>query len=365
MINDYIKGLLLIFAAEMGDKTQILAMTFATQYTIKQVLGGVFAGSFLNHAIAVSIGAYLSQLIPFEKMQIFAGILFVIFALWNLKAEEDEEENNKKYISPMMTVAIAFFIGELGDKTQLAAITLGADATYPFATLLGTVSGMVVTSSLGIFIGLKLGEKIPEFTIKLASSMIFFGFGVFKLYSSLPATFINPLSIVVFLSTIFILTYVLLQPQLEARQKGYISRFRKASIDLYRSKEGINESINKICLTENSCVHCEGKKCIINNLKDMLETEQILDFNGEYQEKFNISDVKFALIKILIFLNHSEQGSKDFELYNDMRTKLEMIIFNRQFDFKNVDDYFQQLKASGYQKTDELIRLYEDEINQV
>ena len=133
MITEFFKSMFLIFMAEMGDKTQILAMAFATQFMIKEVLLGVCLGSLLNHGIAVVLGAYLSHVIPQDAVQIAAGFLFIGFALLSLKAdEEDEEEKAKKDLSPILTVAIAFFIGELGDKTQLTAITLASDATFPF-----------------------------------------------------------------------------------------------------------------------------------------------------------------------------------------------------------------------------------------
>src|SRR5690606_22932798 len=146
--------------AEMGDKTQILAMAFATQYQVKKVLMGVFLGSLLNHGIAVALGSYLSSVIPINTIQIIAGISFVGFALWTLKNDDDDEEegDSKGKFGPVFTVAMAFFIGELGDKTQLTAITLSVDASYPVFILLGTVSGMILTSSLGIYVGSKIGN---------------------------------------------------------------------------------------------------------------------------------------------------------------------------------------------------------------
>jgi putative Ca2+/H+ antiporter (TMEM165/GDT1 family) len=149
MLQEYLKALFLIIMAEMGDKTQILAMAFATRFKVKSVLLGIFAGSFLNHGLAVILGAYLSKFIPVNTIQIIAGFSFIGFALWTLRAEEDdEEENTRENFGPMVTVAIAFFVGELGDKTQLTAITLSSDANYPLFILLGTVSGMVISGAL-------------------------------------------------------------------------------------------------------------------------------------------------------------------------------------------------------------------------
>ena len=99
MLKEFIKAFLLIFAAEMGDKTQIIAMTFATQYKIKEVLLGVLLGVFFNHGIAILLGRYLSKAIPMDWIQLIAGIMFVIFGLIALREEELEDEKNKKSYS--------------------------------------------------------------------------------------------------------------------------------------------------------------------------------------------------------------------------------------------------------------------------
>ena len=173
MLQEFIKSLFLIFMAEMGDKTQILAMAFATQFKIPEVLLGVFIGSLLNHGIAVGVGACISTIIPIRTIQIIAGVLFIGFALWTLAEEEEEENHKRKKFGPVITVAIAFFIGELGDKTQLAAITLSSTANFPIFVLMGTVTGMVFTSTLGIFVGSKIGCKVSKLTMKIISSAVF------------------------------------------------------------------------------------------------------------------------------------------------------------------------------------------------
>ncbi|QXM06851.1 TMEM165/GDT1 family protein [Crassaminicella indica] len=220
MLQEFIRSLFLIFIAEMGDKTQILAMAFATRFKVYQVLLGVFIGSFLNHGIAVALGTYLSKLISINTIQIIAGFLFVGFALWTLKMdEEDEEENKGKNYGPVLTVALAFFIGELGDKTQLTAITLSVDANFPIFVLLGTVSGMVFTSALGIFVGSKIGEKVSEFTMKWVAASIFMFFGIEKLYKTLPEEYLTTVNISIFFIVIIVSIYLLLKPALKARKR--------------------------------------------------------------------------------------------------------------------------------------------------
>lgn len=157
-MTEFLKAFALIFVAEMGDKTQIMAMAFATQYAIKSILSGVFLGSFLNHGIAILLGSLFLTKLPMGLIQLLAGAVFIAFGLQSLNIEGDsDEEKSKAKHGAVLTVAMAFFIGELGDKTQLTAMTLGTESMYPFLTLMGTSLGMVSVSLFGIFIGAKLG----------------------------------------------------------------------------------------------------------------------------------------------------------------------------------------------------------------
>ena len=96
MINEIIRAFMLIFIAEMGDKTQILALAFATRFPVKKVILGIGIGSFLNHGLAVLLGSYLSTLIPINMIQIVAGFAFIGFALWTLKPDEEEDDSDPK-----------------------------------------------------------------------------------------------------------------------------------------------------------------------------------------------------------------------------------------------------------------------------
>ena len=159
MLQELVTSCFLIVAAEMGDKSQILAMTFATKYSIRQVMLGVSIGALLNHGIAVALGSSLPKLISLDLVRIFAGIAFIAFALFSLAHTEDDdlEDTETNRFGPVITVATTFFIGELGDKTQLAAITLSSSAEHPLLVLAGTVSGMIITSAIGIIIGSRMG----------------------------------------------------------------------------------------------------------------------------------------------------------------------------------------------------------------
>jgi putative Ca2+/H+ antiporter (TMEM165/GDT1 family) len=324
MIQEFIKATFLIFMAEMGDKTQILAMAFATRYKVRKVLIGIFIGSLLNHGIAVVLGSYMSKFIPINIIQIVAGVSFIGFALWTLRAEdEEEEEETKGSFGPVLTVAIAFFIGELGDKTQLTAITLSADAQYPLFILMGTVTGMVITGSLGIFIGSKLGNRIPEFTIKIASAAIFMFFGITKLFSTLPKEYLTTVNITGFFAILALCVFLILKPTLEQRKKGKLSTLKQASEELYQYYNQINERIENICLGDNYCGRCQGKNCIIGYTKVMLKniiegSESIPDeginvfensLKKDYSKEELIESLALTVNFILNNINHNKELS--------------------------------------------------------
>jgi Ca2+/H+ antiporter, TMEM165/GDT1 family len=174
-----------VVLAEMGDKTQLLAMAFATKYKAVKVMIGVFIATVLNHALAVAVGNYITR---FESAQVWiqgiASLSFIVFGLWTIRGDKlDGEENRKTKFGAVITVAIAFFIAEMGDKTQLTTIALSAKfPTNPIGVLMGTTAGMLVADAIGIIIGVVMCRRIPERIIKLVSAGVFIFFGFLGTY---------------------------------------------------------------------------------------------------------------------------------------------------------------------------------------
>ncbi len=194
MFHEMVKAACLIFLAEMGDKTQLLAMAFALRFSIGQVLVGVALGAFLNHGLAVMIGAYLGAALPLEVIKLGSAVLFLCFGVWTLFSRTGPEEEEKRMRgNPVLVVALAFFHWRTGgDKTQLTAIALASGSQHAWAVLSGTVLGMVLTSLVGIIVGgAKLGERIPEFALRLISGGVFIGFGLFHLEQSVQSGLID------------------------------------------------------------------------------------------------------------------------------------------------------------------------------
>jgi len=175
----FIASLLFVTLAEMGDKTQLLAMAFATRFPARTVLSAVFVATLLNHALAVAAGRLLTNVIPLDVISLTAALSFILFGLWTIRGDTLEgEDAQRSSFGPFLTVAIAFFLAELGDKTQLATISLAVKYTNPIAVLLGTTAGMVVADGIGIIIGIVLGKRLPDTLIRLVSAGVFIFFGV-------------------------------------------------------------------------------------------------------------------------------------------------------------------------------------------
>ncbi len=209
-MSEIIKALLFVVVAEMGDKTQLLAMAMASKYKVGQVMLGVLVATILNHALAVALGNCLGNVIPMDIIKIVAAVAFLIFGLWTLRGDKlDEEDNKKQKFSPVMTVAIAFFIAEMGDKTQLMTITIAAESTTPIFVLMGTTLGMLVADGIGIIGGAWMAKHIPEKYIKWGAGLVFLFFGTLTLYENIPAGLVNPFTIAIYFLVLIVLIYLI------------------------------------------------------------------------------------------------------------------------------------------------------------
>lgn len=177
-----------VLLAEMGDKTQLLAMAFAVRYSAWKVLLAVFLATLINHALAVLTGHYLTKVIPVDIISFLTALSFIVFGLWTIRGDKLEGEDKKKSrFGPVITVAIAFFFAEMGDKTQLATIALAVEYRNMLSVLIGTTSAMVIADAIGIIIGIVMRKHIPERLVKWISAIIFILFGLLSAYKILSA----------------------------------------------------------------------------------------------------------------------------------------------------------------------------------
>jgi Ca2+/H+ antiporter, TMEM165/GDT1 family len=173
-----------IFVAELGDKSQLMAMTFATRYRTLTVLAGISIATALVHLVSVGAGVWLGAAIPTGPISLIAGIAFLIFGGWTLRGdsltEEEKAKAQRNQRSALFAVGGAFFLAELGDKTMLATITLATQHGW-FGTWIGSTVGMVAADALAIIVGRLLGRRLPEKAIKYGAAALFVIFGVWLL----------------------------------------------------------------------------------------------------------------------------------------------------------------------------------------
>ena len=211
----------LITLAELGDKTQLLALALACRYKAWQVLVGIFVATLAIHLLSTLAGQLVGDIIPRFWLSIATGLLFIGFGVWTLRGEKEEDDDgagNKGRFGPILTVAVAFFLAELGDKTQIMTMTIAADPAAVLRTLgaagpaitdalrslglsaqgltstqtfwgvwMGSTVGMMIADGIAIIVGAVLGKKLPERLITRISGVIFILFGVASLVAAFAA----------------------------------------------------------------------------------------------------------------------------------------------------------------------------------
>ena len=183
-MNAFLLALGVVFLAELGDKSQLMALAFAARYRPLTVLVAVSIATLLVHAGSVLIGRVFAFALPTGVIEVVAGLAFFVFAAWTIRGDQlgeaDEDRAKRGGRWAIVTVGTAFFLAELGDKTMLATITL-ATTQEPIGTWLGSTVGMVAADAIAIAIGAVLGTRLPERAIKVLAALAFVVFGVLLL----------------------------------------------------------------------------------------------------------------------------------------------------------------------------------------
>lgn len=178
-MSAFLLSFVVIFVAELGDKSQLMAMTFATRFRFWTVLAGITAATAVVHLFSVALGAIVGVNLPTNLINIVAGIAFAGFGFWTLRGDkltEDEEQKAARVSRPaFFAVAGAFFLAELGDKTMLATVTLATTEGW-LGVWIGSTIGMVAADALAIGIGAVLGKALPENVIRIGAAVLFFLF---------------------------------------------------------------------------------------------------------------------------------------------------------------------------------------------
>jgi putative Ca2+/H+ antiporter (TMEM165/GDT1 family) len=188
MIEAFLVSFWVIFVAELGDKSQLMALAFATRYRVVPVLVGITIATAVVHLASVAIGAGLGASLDPGPMNLLAGVAFVGFGLWTLRGDSLSTEEKRRAEKPtrhvIWAVGTVFFLAELGDKTMLATITLATNHGV-FGTWVGSTLGMVAADALAIWVGRAMGERLPERAIRIGAAAAFFGFAVWLIVEGL------------------------------------------------------------------------------------------------------------------------------------------------------------------------------------
>jgi len=189
MVTAFLVAFGVVFVAELGDKSQLMVLTLAARYRAVVVLLAITVATAIVHLASVLLGAVVGVALPTHVINVVAGIAFLGFAAWTLRGDElsDEEAakaERERSRSVFLTVGIAFFLAELGDKTMLATITLATDHGL-FGTWIGSTLGMVAADALAIGVGHVMGARLPERVIRIGAAAAFVLFGVLLIIEGL------------------------------------------------------------------------------------------------------------------------------------------------------------------------------------
>jgi len=185
-MESFFAALGLVFVAELGDKTQLVALGFGARHRLAPVLAGVVAAYATTNLLSVVVGGLLGAAFPTRAIGLVGGVLFLGFAVWTLRSggEDDEEVDDAGDRSVFWTVYAAMFVAELGDKTMLATATLAAQGN-PVLVWFGATIGIVLSGTLGVLLGRWFGANLPERVTRIGSAVLFAGFGLVLIATNL------------------------------------------------------------------------------------------------------------------------------------------------------------------------------------
>jgi len=171
--------------AEMGDKTQLLALLLAARFRKPwPIVGGILVATLANHALAGALGAWVTTLLGPQVLRWVLGLSFIAMALWMLvpdKLDSDEVSTTPRW-GVFGTTVVAFFLAEMGDKTQIATAMLAAQFQSWLWVVLGTTLGMMLANAPVVWLGERITRRVPLRTVHAVSAGIFLVLGVLTLW---------------------------------------------------------------------------------------------------------------------------------------------------------------------------------------
>jgi putative Ca2+/H+ antiporter (TMEM165/GDT1 family) len=186
MVTAALVSLGVVFLAELGDKSQLMTMTYALRHRWWVVLSGVAIASFLVHGLSVTIGHFVGLTLPQRPIAFAAAIAFLLFAAWtwrDARSGDDEVAAVREPRYVIFAVISSFVLAELGDKTMLATVALASD--YDWAGVwIGATAGMVLADGVAIVVGRLLHRRLPERFLHEMAAVLFLLFGLWLLFDN-------------------------------------------------------------------------------------------------------------------------------------------------------------------------------------
>lgn len=174
----------LVALAEIGDKTMLLAIVLAARFKAPwPILAGILVATVANHALAAWAGAMVAGLLEGPVFRALVGLGFLAMAAWVLVPDAvDDEAVEASGRGAFLTTTVAFFLAEMGDKTQVATVALGAQHQAVLLVTVGTTIGMMVANGPAVFLGERMTHWVPLRVVRVGAALGFVAVGVWSLW---------------------------------------------------------------------------------------------------------------------------------------------------------------------------------------
>ena len=184
MLEAFVVSTAVVALGELGDKTQLLALVLAARYGKPwPIVAGIFVATLANHAMAGWVGNWVRGVVSPDVLRWLLALSFFAVAAWALKPDklDDDDTPPASHWGVFGVTLVAFFLAEMGDKTQIATVMLAAKFESLAAVVVGTTLGMLLVNVPTVFIGKAAAEKIPFRAVRIAAAALFAGLGAWVL----------------------------------------------------------------------------------------------------------------------------------------------------------------------------------------
>ncbi|AVS63891.1 TMEM165/GDT1 family protein [Paracidovorax avenae] len=179
----------IVALAEMGDKTQLLSLVLAARFRKPwPIVLGILVATTANHALAGAVGAWVTTVIGPQVLRWILGLSFIAMAVWMLIPDklDDDETGGTPRFGVFGTTVVAFFLAEMGDKTQVATVMLAAQYSAYFWVVAGTTLGMMLANAPVVWLGERITRRVPIRAVHVVSAVIFLVLGLAALFAPAP-----------------------------------------------------------------------------------------------------------------------------------------------------------------------------------